>query len=186
MICCMRHNGLFSASNLSMISHTKIWDSIVADHGSNFLVWVGSECRQSKRNQDCDGISASFRFLCCRTEVSRQGIHDSLDSLGKQQLVNSFLDTLETILAGDVPEFHSFAERSTHPVSLSVVITRPQHLSNLSPKVGQTFHALFSILNLWTHVSEQDINLLAHGLFRSEVGSHGVDNGCAILASPLC
>merc|ERR1712203_860020 len=90
--------------------------------------------------------------------------------------------TIKTLLTGYFP---GFTERSTHPLSISIVISWPQHHGNLHPEVRETLHTLLRGLHLGADICQQDLHLLGHGLLGGEVGRHGVDHGCAVLACPL-
>merc|ERR1719477_498920 len=123
--------------------------------------------------QGLDNCSTSLRIFSLTTEsITRQSLNNCCNSLLLQQLLDTLLQTLETLFTGYFPDF---AERSTHPLSISIVVPRPHHHGNLHPEVRETLHTLFRVLHLGADISQQDVHLLRHG----------VHHGSTILACPL-
>ena len=85
-----------------------VWDSIVTDHGPGFRIRVGSEGRQSKRDEGSNDTGTNLRILRhpfgSTESFSRQSINNTSNCCLKQQLVNTGLKSSKAFVTRNVPK----------------------------------------------------------------------------------
>merc|ERR1719431_1215835 len=110
--------------------------------------------------------------------ITRQRVYNAGDKFFRQQLVNRGHDTIQTLITGHgVPGSRSTAQTflHAHEFLLRVIVSRPQHHSNLLPECRESLHTGFRVVGTRTNPSKQDLHLTSNGLLAREVHAEGAD-----------
>merc|ERR1712241_807712 len=171
------------------LSHASISHSHATKILGAFRVKISSKSWEGSRDQLGDDVSAHLWILIHPTELlTRQPGNNAGDKFFRQQLVNRGLDTIQTLITGHgIPGSRSTTQTflHAHEFLLRVVVSRPQHHSNLLPECRQSLHTSFRVASARANPSKQDLHLLSNGLLAREVHAQGADQSLAVLASNL-
>merc|ERR1711970_385735 len=114
-------------------------------------------------DQLSDDVSAHLWILIYPTELlTRKPSNNASDKFFRQQLVNSGLDTIQTLITGHgVPGSRSTAQTflHAHEFLLWVIVSRPQRLSNGLPECRESLHTGFRVASLGADLGKQDLHL---------------------------
>merc|ERR1719431_2292139 len=120
--------------------------------------------------------------------ITRQRVYNARDKFFRQQLINRGLDTIQTLITGHgVPGSRSTTKTflHAHEFLVRVVVSRPQHHSNLLPEIRESLYTGLRVAIGGAELGKQDLHLLTNGLRAREVHAEGADQSLAVFTSNL-